>query len=300
MTVPLYSRHTPESATAAFGPSRSAAVYLDGDFVVLDDAVVCLFTTGPQGNTSLQSPSRLDWSPRHEMQTGGSGLSWWPTSVVEVFDRSGPTVVRKRRHQMFLRPQPGDPFLYAGPAHLCSHGADRKATFELSAKLPREAWTALGGYSGWLLELEHEQRLLEAGDDAALDAGLAAFASRPSGHFVLTRYEEDSLHVFKNERRAWLMYLRTPEDSGLYLEDWSLPPDAEEEHFCCDCGIDLQYPAQQTLPLPAALDIARYFFRNGTLPIDRHGNPVRVPKPSRDAPLPAEPAGFVRDPVWKE
>ena len=84
-------------------------------------------------------------------------------------------------------------------------------------------------------------------------------------HISLTRYEDDSLHVHENERCAWLVYLREPADSGLYLDSGIVRADPDE-YFRCDCGIDLQFPTRQTVSVLDALGIVRYFFREGALP----------------------------------
>ncbi len=57
-------------------------------------------------------------------------------------------------------------------------------------------------YSGWRLELAHEQLDVAADDEPALNACLAEFATHPYSHITLTRYEDDSLHVYKNEHCA--------------------------------------------------------------------------------------------------
>ena len=89
--------------------------------------------------------------------------------------------------------------------------------------------------------------------------------AQPHGHLVLTRYEEDSLDLFTNQERGWLMYLREPGDSGLYVAAMNDEGDSDE-HFTCDCGIDLEFPRSRTLPLKKAADVVAAFFRSGTLP----------------------------------
>jgi hypothetical protein len=81
----------------------------------------------------------------------------------------------------------------------------------------------------------------------------------------MTRYEEDSLELFTNSERGWLMYIRKPGDSGLYVAAATDEEDAEE-HFRCDCGIDLEFPRSHTLPLNKAAEVVTAFFRSGALP----------------------------------
>ncbi|GMU39102.1 MAG: hypothetical protein AMXMBFR22_32930 [Phycisphaerae bacterium] len=173
-----------------------------------------------------------------------------------------------REHHVFLGDGASKAFFYAGAAHLGSYGADHTADFELEHALPRPVWLRFGGYAGWRLELEHEHVDLAPGDESSLAAQLATFAAQAFSHVSLTRYEEDSLHVFKNERCAWLMYLREPSDGGLYLSRKVATGNARPEHFRCDCGIDLEADAEQTITVPEALDVVRLFFRRGALPSD--------------------------------
>jgi hypothetical protein len=83
----------------------------------------------------------------------------------------------------------------------------------------------------------------------------------------MTRYEEDSLTIYTNPSRAWLVYQREPDDSGLYLDDPTFG--VGQEHFQCLCGISLDFPARQTVSHAQAAEIARHFFAHGKLPTSR-------------------------------
>jgi hypothetical protein len=265
-----YTDHSARAAIAAFGASQAAVSYFDGDFVVVEETVVCLFTMSPHGSASLASSSRLTWSAPQSRRASFLSLESWPQEVVDVFDRSGAKIVRKRQHQLFLRRTARSDYTYVGPAHLESYGADGRARFELATRLPREHWNALGGYVGWMFERDHAESRIDEGDDDALVAQLAEFATQSSSHIVLTRYEEDALHVYKNERTAWVMYLRDPTDTGLYPVPAMPASTGQTEHFRCDCGIDLEFPSGQCLPIAQALDIVRGFFAAGELPSDHN------------------------------
>lgn len=256
-----------EEAVAAFAPVRPPARFLDDAFFVLDRAVLCFFTIAPCTGAQLMSPRHLRWSPAGGPVRGGD-QAWWPRPVVDVYDRSGPKFKRLRDHHIFLRSPDDDKHLYSGAAHLAGYAADRTADFELSEVLPRPIWLRFGGYEGWRVEVAHQERDVAVGDEAALNAQLEAFAARPFSHLALTRYENDILHLYKNERRAWLMYLREPDDSGLYVSAPRESTAIASEAFHCDCGIDLTAPAEQTLDLAQALEVVRFLFRSGSLPRD--------------------------------
>jgi hypothetical protein len=82
------------------------------------------------------------------------------------------------------------------------------------------------------------------------------------------------MHLFLNAERGWLMYLREPGDSGLYIRDPAFQRDDDdvyyqelEEDFECTCGISMTFPRSQTLPRDQAADVVREFFAaRGSLP----------------------------------
>jgi hypothetical protein len=99
----LYTEHAVRAAVAAFGNAEGATSYLDGAFVVVDKAVLCLFTTMPSGSVTLDSPIDVTWSSPPDPRSADCSSGGWPPAVVDVYDRSGPRVVRIRQHQVFLR-----------------------------------------------------------------------------------------------------------------------------------------------------------------------------------------------------
>jgi hypothetical protein len=63
------------------------------------------------------------------------------------------------------------------------------------------------------------------------------------------------------------MYQRNPADNGTLIRDLNYDGDSDaEEFFPCACGIDMEFPAQQTLPRELAMQAAVEFFRAGELP----------------------------------
>jgi hypothetical protein len=139
------------------------------------------------------------------------------------------------------------------------------AQFTLSVRLPRDAWVRFGGFPHWKIIVNHEEHRVGSGDERSLRSLLDRMMTKSHGHLAMTRYEEDSLDLFTNEERGWLMYLREPGDSGLYVAEGNDEEDAEE-HFRCDCGIDLEFPRSRTLPLQEAAAVVAAYFRSGALP----------------------------------
>jgi hypothetical protein len=263
MTLTLHEMYSFDDAIEAFGEATPEYFCRD-NFVVMPGAVICLATLGdPKTEPFLPSPSRLNWK-RPDCKI------WLPEKVTEVFDRSGTKAKKIRDHHVFLRSHPGESFCYAGPAHLGSYGGPNYvADFFLKQKLPREAWLRYGGYPGWNVEVNHEDHAVDAGDVQTFRRLSASLLSQDFSHLCMTRYEEDSLSVYVNEHRGWLMYLCEPGDGGISTFDVDFMGDrTREEVFRCGCGIDLEYPAASTLPREKAVNIAVEFFSTGELPKD--------------------------------
>lgn len=277
MAVTLHTWHSASEAVAAFGGWGASETFCDGQFVVLSSTVLCFVTIGPTFDEShVPSPSQVTWRPRPgTVQADPDDHSWLPAPVREVYDRSAPEVRKLRTHQVLVRSPADERFFYAGEAQLESYGCTRAAggewelaaRFALSHKLPREMWRKLGGYSGWLVEVNHEARYVETGDLPEFERLVGELSLAEFSHLWMTRYEEDSLTLHTNARRGWLMYLRDPADSGLYARD--LESDGAtntQEVFRCSCGIDLEFEAARTLPRELAQRAAIEFFQTGRLP----------------------------------
>ncbi len=266
----IYAAYSMQEATDGFdGQPR---YWCDRQFSVLSDAVLCFITLGRGTEESyLSSPSDVVWKPSRIEDTPSGKYSWLPRAVREVYDHSASRQIR--RHHVFVRTFDMASFLYVGEAHLGSYGTStaggvvsREACFSLNQKLPRDLWLRFGGYSGWRIEANHKRHIVDFGDLHSLDRLLGQFDTETYSHLCMTRYEEDSLTIFTNADCAWLMYLREPEDSGLYVDN---PARGEETaEFECSCGISLEYPASSTVSLMDAAEIARQFFESGELPDD--------------------------------
>jgi hypothetical protein len=273
----LHSWYSEDEVILAFGPGERPEAFCQGQFVVLPSVVLCFITIGQTfDEPHVSSPSQVVWRPKlGNKRARPDDDGWLPEKVREVWDRSGKQVRKLRGHHVLLRTLVDDRFFYAGEAGLGSYGSTRTtsgewglaANFSLSNKLPRDTWLKLGGYPGWLVEVNHECHRVEADDILAFERLVAELAGQEFSHLSMTRYEEDSLTVHTNARRGWLMYLRHPADNGVYTRDldYSGPPEIEEV-FRCVCGIDLEFPAAQTLPRELAGWAAIEFFQTGRLP----------------------------------
>jgi hypothetical protein len=277
VAVTLHTWHTASEAIAAFGGPGASETFCDGQFVVLPSTVLCFVTTGPTfEGAHVSSPTQVTWRPKPgTVRAHRDDHSWLPEPVREVYDRSAPEVRKLRTHHVLVRSPADERFFYAGEAQLESYGGTRAAggewelaaRFALRHKLPREMWRKLGGYSGWLVEVNHEARYVETGDLPEFERLVGELSLSEFSHLWMTRYEEDSLTLHTNARRGWLMYLRDSADSGLYTRDLpSAGATNTQEAFRCVCGIDLEFEAARTLPRELAQRAAIEFFQTGRLP----------------------------------
>jgi len=270
----IHNWYSIDEALGAFNAS-APEFHCDKQFVVVPQAVLCFATIGETSSQShVPSPSSLTWRPLRLDYEPGDSIPWLPKSVREVCDRSRKPIQKLREHHVFLRKDKEGKFLYAGVAHLGSYECVRtgdpaklSANFSLNAKLPRDAWLKFGGYPGWLVEVNHRCHRLGFEDTAIFEKLVQELPSQEFSHLSLTRYEEDSLTLHTNATRGWLMYLERPDDGGIYVRDPGWTGDAErQEIFRCGCGIDLEFPAQHTLPRELAIAAVVEFFKTRQLP----------------------------------
>lgn len=262
----LHAEYSHDEAVLHFAGPHKPVDLCDAQFVSLPDAILCFFTLGsPERSPHLSSPSVVTWCPANLRYDPTDRWPWFPSLARETGGSGGGP---RRTHHIFLRGPEDTAFLYAGPAHLGSYGGSPDgltADFYLKSRLPRDAWLRLGGYAGWLVEVNHESHLLAPGDSDRFGALLSDLFASEFSHLSMTRYEEDSLCAHTNSRCAWFMYLRYPEDPGLYLAPRPVAEESRQEEFRCGCGIALEFPAAQTASLEEAAEILAYFFRTGTL-----------------------------------
>lgn len=258
------ARYTPDEAIRRFGDPSDATVLLDGRVAVLPDLVL-YFLTGQSDTEELhmETPRTVTWRRKDAPMTV-EPFAWLPLEA-----RGGTPGAAARRHHLLLRASTADSlFIDAGRAHLGSYGSDHTACFSLDHPVSRDVWLAFGGYSGWRLSACHSHETFATGDDRRVQSLVESALSLTRGHFVLTRYEDDALHVYTNEHRAWLMYLRDPSDPGLYLAA-SAADETAIETFACGCGIPLEFPAHRTTSKDNALAIVMDYYRLGSIAATR-------------------------------
>src|SRR5262245_21073606 len=241
MALKLRQLCTVEEAVAAFG--RKAEFLCDRQFAILPTSVLCFATIGdPATETHVRCPSCVVWKPHRLDYDPSDEYPWLPEAAREVWDR--PRRKKLRDHHVLVRLQSDVQFFYAGKAHLGSFGgpvqggtpAERNANFSLEAKLPREAWLRLGGYPGWLVDINHKTHRVNNADLATFQKLVNELPKQEFSHLCMTRYEEDSLIIHTNATRGWLMYLREPADGGVYIHDPDYTGDpTAQEFFQCVC-----------------------------------------------------------------
>jgi len=271
--------YSTEEALAEAG-ATNPEFQCNGQFAVIREHVLCFFTVGP--HLELRSPERIEWTSTDKdspsdlvcnvyQWSQGLPVNFGPGAFSPEFlenTRSADHKRKLRQHEIFLRSLPTGRFIYAGDAHLGSYGGGKGAFsmgFTLGQKLPREIWLELGGYSEWSVEINHKEECRLSRRELERFIQLCGKAMKNKfAHIVLNRYEGDALHLYTNDVRGWLMYLRQPDDSGIYLHADGIPEQTEE--FRCTCGISLNFPQHQTVDKAEAMRIAEHFFSHGSLP----------------------------------
>lgn len=271
MKLILHRSYPYEQAIKSFGGSSSCQVVCDGQFAILEKDVLCFAKIGDSsGEPYFCSPSTFVWKPqRLDYDPSDSEFPWLPRAAREVWHPESRKKLKE--HHIFVKNKDEEDFFYVGSAHLGSYGGilgqgNMSATFTLFEKLPRDIWLQLGGYSGWLVDINHRTHWLDKNDLETFDCLLEKIPQQEFSHLSMTRYEEDSLHVNTNSQRGWLMYLREPADSGVYVDDkTSEYSNKADEVFECTCGISLELPYKQTVSVEDAMLVAREFFISGQL-----------------------------------
>jgi hypothetical protein len=263
MTTPLilHNLYDRDEVLAQLVPRTSYLELCDGEFIAAPGIILAFFSHGNRSGTIVETPTDIIWRPKRLDYAPGEEYPFLPRLARDVSDSSD------HKHHLFLR-HPGETrFFYLGLAHLGSYGGPRidpTAHFMLDHKLSMPLWLAFGGYPEWQVSTHGNSHHLCATELHRFQEILADAFSASHIHITLTRYQQDSLQCFTNSTRAWFMYLRTPEDSGLYILDSS--GSHEEEHFVCDCGISLEFPQYNTVDHGTANRILSDFFFSGVLP----------------------------------
>src|SRR5262249_37779406 len=159
--------------------------------------ILCFATLGdPATEPHVSCPSCVVWKPRRLDYDASDKYPWLPEKVREVWDRSQHLPRKIRVHHIFVRLPTDDGYFYAGRAGLGTFGgpttdgtpADRSATFFLSEKLPRDVWLRLGGYPGWLVEVNHQTHRVDDGDLGTFRQLAEELPRQEFSHLCMTRY----------------------------------------------------------------------------------------------------------------
>lgn len=249
----VYSRPAIVGATGE--PVREAC---GGQLIIGRDRLAWL-ATPPEG--SFPAPSRFRWTARAQYREADDDFWFLPADVRE---RAAPT---EQGIEMLFAPDEPSAFVYVGNASLVSYGFSNSASLgeanvDLHQKLPEEIWLRFGGYKGWSLTIDgEEQRGLSP--DAVL-ARVAPVVASGGGELWLTRYEEDSLTLLIEPKRAFVMYLDDG-DSSVTARDPSMAGSPSMARFTLSNGQVDEFSLEETLPKDDALAVVQHFVSSGGL-----------------------------------
>ncbi len=269
MELTLQKSYSRKDAMGLFDQSSGIKEFCDQEYIVLKDVVLCFTSIGnPKDETYFPRPSKLTWRPKTVKKDLGDEWAWLPIEDRNVRETSRQKT--RRTYHLFIRRKADEQYVYLGHAHLGSYGnavTGHEINFFLYHKLSRELWIFFEGYPGWEVEVNHQVYHIAYEDDEALNHAMEYVYEQEYSHIIMTRYEEDSLHLHTNRHRGWLMYLRNVDDSGLYITQNELGQQEDpDEEFRCVCGISLEFPRSQTLEKNESIKVMREFFTTRCLP----------------------------------
>lgn len=133
----------------------------------------------------------------------------------------------------------------------------------LHRKLPEDVWLRVGGYKDWSLTIGGRERH-GLSEDEVIDLVRAAIEAG-GGDLWLTRYQEDSLSLLVEPRRAFVMYTAFPGDSGMTARDEEMKGSHETAAFTLSNGQVDEFPYEETLSKNDALAVVGHFLNAGEL-----------------------------------
>ena len=253
----LYDAYPRAAIVALVGePAREAC---GGQLIIGRDGLAWL-AAPPEG--SFPAPSRFRWVARTRYREANDDFGFIPA---EVRDRAAPT---KQGIEMFFAPEEPSTFVYVGDGSLVTYGFSDgrslgEADVDLHHKLPEEVWRGFGGYEGWSLTVDGEERRGMSADDV-LGLVTAAVAS-DAGELDLTRYEEDSLTLLIEPSRAFVMYLKSARDSGVTAHDPRKAGSPDKASFTLSNGQVDEFDYEETLRKSDAIAVVDHFLSTGEL-----------------------------------
>jgi hypothetical protein len=274
-SLAAFSEVTRDQAIAALGGSGQAAQYCEGQIVIVGSAILLFAATGGgSDDTRLTASDCVEWRPKRNDYHPGEQIPWLPAAAIPRYDHDRKAWV-SRSHILLRRRADADRWLYCGGAHLGSYaiprgndppgpGGPASYTFD-AGRIPREFWLEFGGYPGWRMLIAGETHDL-CPHEAERLGGLLTALDRPGKvGIVMARWEGDSLQVMLNDRFGFPMYLRTADDSGIYVRRRD-EVDEMEAFACPCCGDPMEFPRHATLPRAEALALICGFFATGAPP----------------------------------
>ena len=258
LDIDLYDVYPRAAIVAVAGAHAREAC---GGQVIIGRARLAWIASPPEG--SFPAPSRFRWIAGSRYREADDDFWFLPA---EVRERAAPT---NQGIEMFFATDEAGAFLYVGAGWLVSYGFSGSASLgeahvDLHHKLPEDIWLRFGGYEGWSLTVDGEERRGLPADDV-LELVTAAVA-KGTGELWLTRYEEDSLSLLVEPRRAFVMYLAFDGDSGVTARDPRMAGSPGKASFTLSNGPVDEFDYEETLPKDDAIPVIRHFLSTGELP----------------------------------
>lgn len=255
----LYSRNEIDRFLA----KRSATTVVGNNFFVGSDILVCIFNATEEHQTLFfESPSDLIWLPR---PNSPEALVLKSCCLPEPLETA---FLKQTYRRLIFATEDQHQYQFLGKIGLTyvarRPSADYVASFFLTPKLEVMSWSRYGGKHDWQLVING--RFAKLDRNARIEEALEPEWNTSVVDAVLTRYQEDCLHLIANDDSAVVTYIDRSRGIGLcslnrqYIgSSQSLISLTGYDHA------DWETQARSVISKNEALEIFRAFFKTGSL-----------------------------------
>jgi hypothetical protein len=260
MNLSLYQSYLRTEIEQLF-PGKATPAVVASTFLVTSKLLICIIDTRRHGGDFVfNKPSELTWSPKLGTP---EAINMVACQLPEPLEQA---FASQNCSRLLFVSNDSINYQYVGEIGLSFVGVrpsvGRIASFYITPKLSRIAWSQFGGYSHWHLTVNSRMKSLSQDDD--LERSLAPEWREDVVDVFLTRYEEDYIHVVVNGDAAVVMYMDQARgiDMASRNAKYSGKPRAIIHLMGFDHA-DWDTLARDVVSRGEALELLKAFFRTG-------------------------------------